>query len=146
MEITRMPVVIGGQPGGYAKGAKVTGASGIVFMSGRCGRDDVTGKNVEGAGEQTKIALEKIKQGLVELGSSLENILHINTYRKGNFPNGMGSDPKSAEIANAMQEFWKENCPQFMKGNSPPAMTGVGVTALGQAEWLIEIQVVAAVP
>lgn len=146
MEIKKVPVVIAGKPAGYAKGAVAFGARGIVFMSGRCGRDDVTGKNVKGAGAQTKLALGKIKEGLEEMGSSLEYILNITTYRKGAFPNGMSNDPASAEIANAMQEFWRENCPQLLRENSPPAMTGVGVTALGQPEWLIEIQVVAAVP
>ena len=139
-------MVVAGQAQGYAKGARATGASGIVFMSGRCGRDDETGKNLEGPRAQTKIALEKIKQGLEELGASLENILHITTYTKGEFPNGLSNDPIRIEISNAIQEFWKEHCPEFVKGNNPPAMTGVGVTALGQPEWYVEIQVVAAVP
>jgi enamine deaminase RidA (YjgF/YER057c/UK114 family) len=58
----------------------------------------------------------------------------------------MSNDPRRAEISKATQEFWKENCPQFMRENNPPAGTAIGVGALGQAEWLIEIQVVAAAP
>ena len=145
MEIQREPVVIAGKEQGYAKGTKATGASGFVFLSGSVGLDVNTGQTVEGAGPQANIALVNIKANLEGYGTSLKNIMHIFVFMKGDFPDGVGYDPKWPEVNAVMQEFWKENCPEFQKGNKPPAMTLLGVTALGIAAWHLEIMVIAAV-
>ena len=146
MEIQREPVEIAGQAQGWAKGAKATGASGFVFLSGSVGLDLNTGETPEGAGAQAAIALANLKANLEKYGTSLSNIMHIFLFVKGNFPEGVGYDPRYAEISAAMAEFWTANCPEFLKGNNPPAMTLIGVTALGIAAWDLEIQVIAAVP
>jgi len=145
MEIQRSPVVIAGQHGGYAKGNSVTEAKGLVILSGSTGVDVNTGKIPAGGGEQAKLAMENIKTRLEEYGSSLKNILFWRRYIKGEFPNGILSDPRYLEMDKALQEFWKENCPEFLKENNPPASTLLGVTALAQPGYLIEIEVVAAI-
>jgi len=145
MEIQRSPVVVAGQHGGYAKGNSVTGAKGFVILSGSVGIDVNTGKIPGGGGEQAKLAMENIKARLEEYGSSLKNILFWRRYIKGEFPNGILNDPRYQEMDKALQEFWKENCPEFLKANNPPASTLLGVTALAQPGFLIEIEVVAAI-
>ena len=145
MEIQRAPVVIAGQPAVYAKGTKVVGNKGSVWLSGSVGIDVGTGKVPEGAGEQAKLALENIKARLEEYGSSLKNIVHIWLYVKGQFPNGIINDPRYQAIRNAIDEFWRANCPEFLVGNNPPASTLLGVTSLARPEYHLEIMVVAAI-
>ena len=146
MEIKRSPVIIAGQSGRYAKGSAVTGARGFVLLSGSVGIDTANGQTPERIGEQAKLAMENIKARLEEYGASLKNILFVRTYVKGDFPNGIVGDPKYQEATSAVQEFWKENCPEFQRDNNPPASTLLGVTALAQPEFLIEIEVEAAIP
>ncbi len=146
MEIQRAPIVIAGQAREWARGTGVVGARGFVFLSGSVGFDLNTGKIPEGAGEQAKLALENIKGALEEYGSSLKNIVHIYQFVKGQFPNGVSNDPKWTEISHAMQDFWKENCPEFRHENNPIAETLIGVTSLAMPELQVEIQAVAAIP
>jgi enamine deaminase RidA (YjgF/YER057c/UK114 family) len=145
MEIRRAPVIIAGNPAVYAKGSAVTDAKGHVFLSGSVGVDVNTGKVPEGAGEQARLALENIKARLEEYGSSLSNILLVRKYIKGEFPNGIVADPLNREIGEAIENFWADHCPEFLKENNPPASTLLGVSALAQSEYLLEIEVVAAI-
>ena len=144
MEIKRSPVIIAGQPAVYAKGSVVTGPKGLVFLSGSVGIDVNTGKVPKGAGEQAKLAMENIKARLEEYGSSLNNILLVRKYIKGGFPDGIVNDPVYQEIGEATEKFWVDHCPEFLKENNPPASTLLGVSALAQPEFLLEIEVVAA--
>ena len=145
MLIERTPVIIAGKPGGYGKGTRVTGAKGFVLLSGATGFDTNTGKIPEGIGEQAKLAMEHIKAWLEEYGSSVKNIMFVRRYFKGEFPSGIVSDPKYQEGEKAIQEFWRENYPEFLRENNPPASTLLGVTALARPEFLVEIEVVAAI-
>ena len=145
MEIQRKPIIIAGKPGGWSKGTKVTGAKGFVFLAGTVGRDLNTGEIPRSAGEQTKLILKSIKTDLEEYGSSLKNILHMWIYVKGEFTNGIKFDPKFAEIDKVMEAFWKENCPEFLKENKPPASTLLGVTSLARPGLELEITAIAAI-
>lgn len=145
MEIKRSPVIIAGKPAVYAKGSAVTGGKGHVFLSGSVGVDINTGNVPKGAGEQARLALENIKARLEEYGSSLNNILLIRKYIKGEFPNGIVTDPIYQEISDAIESFWAEHCPEFLNDNNPPASTLLGVSALAQKDYLLEIEVVAAI-
>ncbi len=150
MDIQRLPVVIGGDKvysgvGRFAKGTKVVGARGLILLSGSVGIDMNTGAIPEGAGEQAKLAMENIKARLEEFGGSLGDIVFLRRYVKGEFPNGMVNDPKFQEADKAIQDFWKENYPEFVRGNRPPASCLVGVTSFALAELFIEIEVTAAV-
>lgn len=145
MEIKRSPVIIAGNPAVYAKGSAVTGAKGYVLLSGSVGVDVKTGKVPEGAGEQARLAMENIKVRLEEYGSSLSNLLFVRKYIKGEFPNGIVADPMYQEIGEAIERFYAEHCPEFLKENNPPASTLLGISALAQSEYLLEIEVVAAI-
>ena len=145
MEIKRSPVIIAGQPAVYAKGSVVTDPGGLVFLSGSVGIDVNTGKVPEGAGEQAELAMKNIKARLEEYGSSLKNILLVRKYIRGGFPEGIVNDPVYREIGEAIEKFWGDHCPEFLKENNPPASTLLGVSALAQPEFLLEIEVVAAV-
>jgi enamine deaminase RidA (YjgF/YER057c/UK114 family) len=145
MLIQRKPAVVAGQRRTYAKGTAVTEAKGFVFLSGAIGMDTNTGKIPEGMREQTRLVMENIKARLEEYGSSLKNILIVRRYVKGEFPNGIRNDTAYQESYKETEEFWKENCPEFLGENNPPAYTLVGVTSLGLPELLIEIEVVAAI-
>ena len=146
MEIYRTPAIVAGKPRGYAKGTKVTGSRGFVFLAGCVGMDVNTGEVPKGAGEQARIAMENIKTRLEEYGSSLKNIMHIWQFVKGEFPNGVFNDPRYAEIRNAVEDFWRENCPEFLRENNPPPFTLIGATSLALPELDIEIVATAAVP
>ena len=145
MEIRRSPVIIAGNPAVYAKGSAVMDAKGHVFLSGSVGVDVKTGKVPEEAGEQARLAMENIKARLEEYGSSLSNILLMRRYIKGEFPNGIAADPLYKEIGEAIENFWADHCPEFLKENNPPASTLLGVSALAHVDYMLEIEVVAAI-
>jgi enamine deaminase RidA (YjgF/YER057c/UK114 family) len=145
MEIHRSPLVVAGKSRGYAKATKAIGAKGFVWLSGVVGFDPNTGEIPEGIGEQTKLTMQNIKSRLEEYGTSLKNITLLRLYFKGEFPDGIFNDPKYPECAAVIEEFWRENCPEFLRENNPPAMTVIGVTALARPQLLLEIDVVAAV-
>ena len=145
MEIHRSPLIVAGKPRGYAKATKAIGAKGFIWLSGVVGFDPQTGEIPEGMKEQAKLAMKNIKSRLEEYGVSLKNIVHLRQYFKGEFPNGILNDPNYPEYAVVIEEFWQENCPEFLKDNNPPALTAIGVTALARPQLLVEIDVVAAV-
>jgi enamine deaminase RidA (YjgF/YER057c/UK114 family) len=145
MEIKRSPVIIAGNPAVYAKGSAVTGAKGYVLLSGSVGVDVNTGEVPDGAGEQARLAMENIKERLEEYDSSLSNILLIRKYIKGEFPEGIVADPIYQEISEATESFWAEHCPEFLRENNPPTSTLLGISALAQKDYLLEIEVVAAI-
>lgn len=144
MEIRRSPVIIAGQPAPYAKGSAVTAAKGFVFLSGSVGEDVNTGEIPKGAREQAKLAMENIKARLEECGSSLNKILLVRKYIKGEFPNGIVNDPSYREIGETIEKFWADHCPEFLMKNNPPASTLLGISALARPEYLLEIEVIAA--
>jgi len=146
VKIQRGPTIITGKSAGFGKGSGVTGAKGFVWLSGSTGIDFKTGNIPESPAEQAKLAMENIKAELEEYGSSLKNIVFWRRYIVGEFPNGIASDQRYQEINNAWQEFWKENgCLEFLRENDPPASTLLGVTALARPEYLLEVEVVAAI-
>ena len=145
MEIKRSPVMVAGQPHEYAKGCAVTGAKGFIMLSGSVGIDANTGEIPERPGKQAELAMENIKARLEEYGSSIKNILFVRLYIKGEHPNGILNNPVFLEIREEIEKFWEENYPEFLMGNNPPASTLLGVTSLARPEYLVEIEVVAAI-
>ena len=146
MEIKREPFVMAGENREWAKASVVTGNKGTIYLSGSAGTDPATGETPESIGGQTKNALRSIKDILEEYGSSLKYITHMFYCVKGDFPNGMLGDPVWQEADQAMQDFWREHCPEFAVENNPPASTLLGVAALAVPALKIEIQAVAVIP
>jgi 2-iminobutanoate/2-iminopropanoate deaminase len=118
--------VILGRPGSpYAKAVK---ANGFLFVSGNVGVDPATGKVPEGGiKEQTRQVLENLKATVESLGSSLEDVVKVNVYLVNvrDFP--------------GMNEVYKEYF-----GSEPPARTTVGVHELARREFLLEVELMAA--
>lgn len=56
----------------------------LIFLSGQIGIDPVTGNLKEGIEEQTRQALENIKNILNSIGLSMENILKTTIFLKNN--------------------------------------------------------------
>ncbi len=71
--------------------------------------------------------------------------LAIYEFVVGEFPNGLGNNPKWAEIDNAMQEFWEAKCPQFLRENNPLVETAVGVISLSMGQQ-VKMQAIAVIP
>lgn len=146
MEIKRSPMVMTGENADWSKGTSVVGARGFIFLSGSAGWNLEAGTIPETPREQAVLALENIKALAGEYGSSLENLVHIFMFVKGQFPDGIANDPNWIEIDKTMQEFWRENCPELCRDNNPVPETLVGVTSLAMPEFYIEIQATLAIP
>jgi len=143
----RFPVFYEGKKMVWATGTAVWGAGGFVFLSGTEGQTKAVSLIEEGIAPQIRLAMEKIKERLEEFGTSLDNICHLWYYIVGSeFPNGVANDPKWQEAAKVIDEFFKENCPDFAFDRNPPASTLIGVSGLGAKGQLIEVMVIAALP
>lgn len=109
--------------------AVVDTASGIVYISGQVDWDmnhQVSSHTVEG---QLKNVLNNLTIVLDAAGSSVENLLNLRIYIRGEF-----------------EEFFEDIAPilaQFLT-DSRPALTGIGVTSLASPETLVEIEATAA--
>jgi len=105
-------------------------AGNTVYVRGQVGTD-FEGRLV-GLGDpraQTEQAMKNVKQLLEEAGSDLSNIVKTTTYI---------TDPRFRE------PVYKE-VGKWLKGVFPIS-TGLVVAGLAQAEWLMEIDVIAVIP
>ncbi len=160
MEKKTYPLYYGDKLMPWAKGTVVKGAKGFVFLSGTEGTDpeaphielaDEVGKHVvpsvDGAEAQTRLALDKIKSRLEEMGSSLDNIIKMICYVVGpDFPDGVGNHPTWLTARKVMNEFFKKHCPDLCWDKGPPTLDLIGISGLGAKEMLIEIAVTAVLP
>lgn len=101
---------------------------------------------VEGAEAQARMCWEKIKSGLQEMGSSLENIIKMTSYVVGPFPDGVVNHPNWLATFKVREEFFKEHCPNLCADKNPPSHDLIGVAGLADKRMVIEIAVVAAIP
>ncbi|MCL5734289.1 MAG: RidA family protein [Actinobacteria bacterium] len=133
----------------WGKGTVVKGAPGLIFLAGTEGLvpdEDFSrgGRVVEGAAAQTRLALEKIKSRLEEMGSSLENIVKLTWYVVGEFPDGVVNHPNFR--FDVWDQFWRENCPTMASDCNPPTHDLIGVSGLGIKGQVVEIACVAVLP
>jgi 2-iminobutanoate/2-iminopropanoate deaminase len=98
----------------------------LIFTGGKVGIDPVTGLIGRNIKEQTKLALENIKEVLEAEGASIENIIKVTLFI---------TDMSEYEM---MNEVYKE----FFKG-IPPARLCVGIKELAIPELKIEIDAIA---
>ncbi|OGB27144.1 MAG: hypothetical protein A3I66_14150 [Burkholderiales bacterium RIFCSPLOWO2_02_FULL_57_36] len=118
-----------GAPFGLSQAAVDT-ASGLVFVSGQVDWDtnyQVKHATLEAQAESTAKNLLIV---LEEAGSSVDNILHLRAYIRG-------------ELAEHMEKVVA--IITRLLGASRPALTGIGVASLATPETLIEIEAVARV-
>jgi 2-iminobutanoate/2-iminopropanoate deaminase len=117
-----------GRPHGLSH-AVVDTTSGIVYISGQVDWDmnyQVSSNTVEG---QLRNVLTNLTMVLDAAGSSVENLLVLRIYVRGELGESM------AAIAPILA--------QYLAG-SRPALTGIGVASLASPETLVEIEATAA--
>jgi enamine deaminase RidA (YjgF/YER057c/UK114 family) len=134
----------------WGKGTVVTGARGFVFVAGTEGLvpdEDFSrgGMVVEGPAAQTRLALEKVKSRLEEMGSSLEHIVKLTWYVVGpDFPDGVVNHPNFC--FDVWDAFFRENCPSMASDCNPPTHDLIGVSGLGIKDQVVEISCIAVLP
>lgn len=104
--------------------------SGLVFISGQVDWNhqyQTTEHTVEG---QLRKALENLKIALEESGSSIDQLLQVRVYIRGE-----------------LGEYMHEIAPIFSSflGASRPAVTGIGVASLASPETLVEVEAIASI-
>jgi enamine deaminase RidA (YjgF/YER057c/UK114 family) len=112
----------------------VTSTSGkTIYISGQVSvnaRGEIVGKGDLRA--QTVQTFENIKSALAAAGVNFSNVVKSNLYV-------VGLKPEHVPIIREVRG-------RYFDAKNPPASTLVGVQALVGADWLIEIEVVAAAP
>ena len=116
-------------PPAYTQAIKVTGAETILFISGQVDYDAKGGPGHLGdfAG-QARATLQALKAQVEAAGGTMASIVKLNTY--------LVDVRHRGELAAIREEFF---------GKKAPASTMVGVTALAQPGWLIEIEAIAVI-
>lgn len=104
--------------------------SGLIFVSGQVDWDLEYKVKNPGIEEQTTNSLENLKTILEEANSSLEHILQLRVFVRG-------------ELADSMDKVVPVLASYF--GETRPALTGIGVASLATPDTLIEIEAVAKV-
>jgi enamine deaminase RidA (YjgF/YER057c/UK114 family) len=114
-------------PPAYTQTMKVTEAQTVLFISGQVAYDE-KGQPAH-AGDfaaQARATLSALKAQVEAAGGTLANVVKLNTY--------LVDIRHRNDLAVIRQEFF---------GKKGPASTLVGVTALAQPGWLIEIEAIA---
>ena len=110
----------------------VASGSRLIFTSGQVAVD-ADNKLVGGddLGAPTTQAMKNLVTALAAAGASFENVVKTTTFVVGYRPD------QRKQITDAKMPFYK--------GNSPPASALIGVAALADPAWLIEIEAIAVV-
>jgi 2-iminobutanoate/2-iminopropanoate deaminase len=116
-----------GTPVGMSQ-AVVDLESGLVFVSGQVDWDDQHQVSSDSVSDQLARALEKLKIALHASGASVNTLLQIRVYVRGELEEHMES------IAPIIASFL---------GNSRPAVTGIGVASLASKATLVEVEAIA---
>lgn len=117
--------------------ARVVVAGDLVFLSGMGGRTLETGEvSSESLIDQMRVALDKVRAALTEVGTSMDNIVKTTILLK------------NIEDYNTMRqierEYWQKYAPRLIE--EPPASTFMQVVSLSKPNMLVEIDVVALIP
>jgi enamine deaminase RidA (YjgF/YER057c/UK114 family) len=116
-------------PPAYTQTIKVTGAQSVVFISGQVAYDERGQPGHPGDfAAQARATYAALKAQVEAAGGTVANIVKLNTY--------LVDIRHRSELATIREEFL---------GKKAPASTLVGVTALAQPGWLIEVEAIAVV-
>jgi enamine deaminase RidA (YjgF/YER057c/UK114 family) len=102
--------------------------SGLVFISGQIDWNHQFETSENTVAGQTKKALANLEIALKAAGSSVEDLLRVRVYVRGELGEQM------SQIAPIIRDFL---------GESRPALTGIGVASLVAPDVLVEIEAVA---
>ena len=154
MEINTHKLYYGEKLMPWGKGCVVKNPNGWIFLGGIGGIDTNTDVKaipsdfhpvdvLSGAEAQTRRCFERIKSTLEEMGSSLDNIVKMEFYVVGDFPDGLVSSETWQTVTRVKDEFFREHAPQLCSDNNPPTYDLLGIKHLALPEMIIEIAVVA---
>ena len=111
----------------YSQAVKVTGAETILYISGQVAYgDNGTAAHPGDFKAQARAALQALKAQVEAGGGTMANIVKVNAY--------LTDIRHRADYAAIREEFF---------GKKMPASTRVGVSALAQPEFLIEVEAIA---
>jgi len=116
-----------GTPLGMSQAVIDTDSS-LVYVSGQVDWNhqyQVTQPTIAG---QFEMALENLRTVLAEAGSSIDNLLHVRVYVRGELEDHMET------LVPILSKFL---------GSSRPAITGIGVASLASKATLVEVEAVA---
>jgi enamine deaminase RidA (YjgF/YER057c/UK114 family) len=111
----------------------VTSPGKLVFIAGQVARDKQG--NLVGKGDlkaQTVQVFENLKAALAAAGASFNDVVKINWYIKDFKQENLGA--------------LRDVRGMYVNKDNPPASTLIGVVALAQDDYLIEVEAVAALP
>lgn len=116
-------------PPAYTQTMKVSGAETIVFISGQVAYDNRGQPGHPGDfAAQARATYSALKAQVEAAGGTLSNVVKLTTY--------LVDIRHRADLAAIREEFF---------GKKAPASTLVGVTALAQPGWLIEVEAIAVI-
>ena len=116
-------------PPTYSQAVKVTGAQTILFISGQVAYDDKGGVGHPGDfAAQARAAFRALKAQVEAGGGTMQSIVKLNTY--------LTDLRHRADLVPIREEFF---------GKKTLASTLVGVTALAQPGWMIEVEAIAVI-
>jgi 2-iminobutanoate/2-iminopropanoate deaminase len=116
-------------PPAYTQAIKVTGAQTVLFLAGQVAYDDKGNPaHPNDFVNQARAVFQAVKAQVEAGGGTMQNIVKVNTY--------LTDIRRRAELVAVREEFF---------GKKGPASTLVGVTALAQPDWMIEVEAIAVV-
>jgi enamine deaminase RidA (YjgF/YER057c/UK114 family) len=116
-----------GSPFGMSQ-AVLDSESALVFVSGQVDWDHHYQVSQNSVAGQFTVALENLRTALVAAGASVDSLLHLRLYIRGELEDHMES------LAPILANFL---------GGSRPAVTGIGVASLASKATLVEVEAVA---
>jgi 2-iminobutanoate/2-iminopropanoate deaminase len=129
LKIERMAAKAVFDPPTYTQTMKVTGAETIVFISGQVAYDQRGQPSHPGDfPAQARATYAALKAQIEAAGGTLANVVKLTTY--------LVDIRHRADLAPIREDFF---------GKKGPASTLVGVTALAQPGWLIEVEAIAVI-
>ncbi|MGA0611289.1 RidA family protein [Caldimonas sp. KR1-144] len=129
-KLVNPPGLYDGAPVGMSQ-AKVDLASGFVFVSGQVDWDRESRVRHATLAGQAEGAIEHLATVLKEADASLEDVLQLRVYVRG-------------ELADGMSQIVPVLARHFAAVR--PALTGIGVASLASRDTLIEIEALAKLP
>lgn len=115
-------------PRGYTQVVSIDGPKRILYISGQVSIDQ-KGETV-GRGDleaQARQVYSNLVAILKSQGASFKDVVKLNTYT---------TQPERVDVLRKVRN-------EFVAGNSPPASTLIGVTALADPSFLVEVEAVA---
>jgi enamine deaminase RidA (YjgF/YER057c/UK114 family) len=129
VKIERMAAKEVFDPPAYTQTMRVTGAHTIVFISGQVAYDERGQPGHPGDfAAQARATYRALKAQVEAAGGTLSSVVKLTTY--------LVDIRHRADLAPIREEFF---------GKKGPASTLVGVTALAQPGWLIEVEAIAVI-